>query len=36
MYFHCKVQGFAIFMEEVLKLFLDYFDWEQNEMEKDW
>ena len=36
LYFHCKVQVFTIFLEAMLKLFSDYFCWEQNEMEKNW
>ena len=35
LYFCCKVQAFAIFVEAVLKLFSDYFHWEQNETEKN-
>ena len=37
LYFRCKDQAFASFLEAMLKLFLDYFhwnEWEQNEMEK--
>ena len=34
--FCCKVWGFINFLEAVLKLFSDYFNWEQNEMVKKW
>ena len=31
LYFHCKVQVFAVFLEALLKLFPGHFHWEQDE-----